>query len=84
MSIQDVPRGGYGLVDSEKTVAIREIDGKNYSVVMCWSGGDPEHDTDRYYDIFDDTGRCINEGEPWHDDGLGIPTAEEIQTLVQR
>tara|TARA_A100000172_G_scaffold11578_1_gene6160 strand:- start:129 stop:284 length:156 start_codon:yes stop_codon:yes gene_type:complete len=51
---------------------------------MCWSGGDPEHDTDRYYDIFDDTGRCINEGEPWHDDGLGIPTAEEIQTLVQR
>lgn len=35
------------------------------------------NDAEVFYD-FEYQGRCINLGEPWFDDGLGIPSKEEI------
>ena len=35
------------------------------------------NDAEAFYD-FEYQGRCINLGEPWFDDGEGIPSKEEI------
>ena len=57
------------------------IDGKMISVHMCWSGDNPYSDPDRFYDLYDDGGLCLNEGEPWMDDGRGPPTFSEVKEM---
>lgn len=64
--------------------AVYTINNKQYQVVLCWQGKEPEDDSDRFYDVFDSNGICLNEGDPWHDDGAGIPTAEDVATLLPR
>jgi len=60
-------------------VAKYVIHGRKVEVDLCWQGDDPESDGDRFYDLYDEKGFCLNEGEPWHDDGRGVPTKEEIE-----
>lgn len=47
-------------------------------VYKCWSGDSPEGDDSLFYDLFDAHGLCLNEGEPWMDDGMGPPTYDEV------
>jgi hypothetical protein len=61
-----------GKLHSE-TVASYVIDNREVDVVLCWQGKEPEDDPDR---------ACLNEGEPWHDDGRGHPTADDVATLL--
>jgi|TARA_Y100000289_G_C3806543_1_gene91624 hypothetical protein len=63
--------------------ATYSIAGKPVYVVLCWQGKNPEDDPDRFYDIFDNNGICLNLGEPWHDDDRGVPSACEIETLFE-
>mgnify|MGYP003120416590 FL=1 len=70
-----------GKLHSE-TVASYMIDNREVDVVLCWQGKEPEDDPDRFYDVFDRYGACLNEGEPWHDDGRGHPTADDVATLL--
>ena len=62
----------------QKTVARHAVNGRTIEVDLCWQGDNPEHDEQRFYDIYDSYGNCLNEGNPWHDDGLGAPTVEEL------
>ncbi len=64
-----------------KTVARFMVDGRELFVVLNWSGATPEGDPDRFYDIFDSSGTCLNEGEPWHDDGSGAPTKSDLMEV---
>lgn len=64
------------------TVRTYCIDGLVVSVDMCWKGDDPEADGDRFYDIYDSEGNCLNLGDPWHDDGEGPPSQEDVEWLV--
>jgi len=42
-----------------------------------------EDDPDRYYDMFCfHTGRLLNPGDPWHDNGDGVPSKEDIAILL--
>ena len=42
------------------------ISGHRVTVVACWDG-EWWSDKDRFYDLFDETGRHLNEGDPWYD-----------------
>ena len=64
--------------------AVYTINQKQYAVVLCWQGKEPEDDPDRFYDVFDMDGLCLNEGEPWHHDDSGIPTADDVATFLVR
>ena len=65
-----------------KRVASYQIDGQRVDVILCWSGDNPELDANRFYEFFNEAGKWLNEGEPWHDDGQGIPSASEIQSTL--
>jgi hypothetical protein len=68
-----------------ETVATYYINVTPYHVIMCWQGKDPAEDTDLFYDIYAGSGVhriCLNLGEPWHDDGSGIPTYEDIAAYI--
>ncbi len=56
-------------------VATYIINSSPLEVYKCFthSGNDAE----AFYDL-EYQGRCINLGEPWFDDGEGIPSKEEI------
>jgi hypothetical protein len=58
------------------------IGGAVIDVDMCWEGDTPSEDPGRFYDFYDSKGNCLNEGNPWHDDGKGIPTQAEVECLV--
>mgnify|MGYP001132870119 FL=1 len=62
-----------------ETVASYVINNKQVDVVLCWQGKEPEEDKDRFYDLYDNNGNCLNEGEPWHDDGGGIPSEVDVR-----
>ena len=59
-------------------VATYTVGGKVIDIELCWAGDDPALDKDRFYDFYDDRGSCLNEGEPWHDDDLGVPSYEDV------
>ena len=61
-----------------ETVATYTINGQRVDVDLCWEGKEPEQDSDRFYDLYDKDGNCLNEGNPLHDDGEGVPTIELI------
>jgi len=63
-----------------RTVATYRIFDKKICVDLCWQGDNPEDDLDRFYDFYDSEGVFLNEGNPWHDDGKGIPNRR--QTLA--
>jgi hypothetical protein len=65
-----------------ETVACYSVKGKRVDVDLCWKGKDPEDDPDRFYDLYDEHGICLNEGEPWHDDGSGTPTVDDVATFL--
>ena len=65
-----------------ETIARYLIDGQYYFVTVNWLGKTLADDPDHFYDIFDSHGTCLNEGEPWHDDGQGRPTYEDVATLL--
>ena len=45
------------------------------NVHACYEG-----DELQYYDLFDDdTGKCLNLGDCWYDDGDGEPTLKELE-----
>jgi hypothetical protein len=60
-------------------VAEYEIYGRKVDVYLCWQGDDPGEDRDRFYDLFDEEGFCLNEGTPWHDDDEGVPSKELVE-----
>ena len=66
-----------------ETIASYVINNKPVNVVICWQGKEPEADRDRFYDIFDSSGACLNEGEPWHDDGEGVPSEMDVREALQ-
>ena len=63
-------------------VARYTIDGRHYYVTMCWEGKEPSEDPDSFYDIYNEHGACINIGEPWHNDGQGVPTHDDVVTML--
>lgn len=64
-------------------VARYTIDGRYYYVTMCWQGNEPTDDPDLFYDLYDEHGVCLNIGEPWHHDGRGLPTHDDVSALVK-
>ena len=66
-----------GKLHSE-VVAQYKIGARTIDVQLCWQGKEPEHDSDRFYDFYDERGTWLNEGSPWHDDGDGVPSYEEV------
>ena len=59
----------------QQTVATYIIENAELEVVQCYPNGTDDEGV--FYDLYH-AGQCINLGEPWHDDGQGIPTKEEI------
>tara|TARA_Y100000401_G_C8277545_1_gene201647 strand:- start:576 stop:758 length:183 start_codon:yes stop_codon:yes gene_type:complete len=59
-----------------KTVAVYNIKGKEVEVVEC--GSEP----DLYYDVYVD-GLHLNAGEPWHENGEGVPSSNEIEGVLE-
>ena len=45
-------------------VATYEIDGRKVDVVGCWDDQTP--DFFDFYDLYDEHGTCLNEGDPWY------------------
>ena len=66
----------------QEAVATYLVKGRSISVVLCWSGKEPASDSDRFYDFYDSDGACLNLGEPWHDDGEGVPSQADVEWLV--
>jgi hypothetical protein len=65
-----------------ETVAVYTISNKRYGIDLCWQGDSPDLDKDRFYDIYDERGHCLNLGNPWHDDGNGIPSKLEVKEIL--
>ena len=66
-----------------KHVVVYKIRGQRVAVDLNWQGEKPEDDPDRFYDLYDaDTGDCLNQGDPWHDDDEGIPSIEDVTELL--
>ena len=61
-----------------------KVGGRWVDVQLCWQGKEPENDDDRFYDLYDERGVCLNEGSPWHDDGDGVPSFAEVKEMVDR
>jgi hypothetical protein len=57
---------------------------RRVNVVLNWTFGmRAENDPDRYYDMFcSHTGRLLNPGDPWHDNGDGVPSKEDVAVLL--
>tara|TARA_Y100000004_G_C8663133_1_gene306105 strand:+ start:38 stop:343 length:306 start_codon:yes stop_codon:yes gene_type:complete len=57
---------------------------RRVNVVLNWKFGiRAEDDPDRYYDMFcSHTGRLLNPGDPWHDNGDGVPSKEDVAVLL--
>ena len=70
-----------GKLHSE-VVAQYKIGARTIDVQLCWQGKEPENDDDRFYDFYDEHGTCLNEGHPWHDDGDGVPSYEEVASVA--
>lgn len=51
---------------------------KVYDVYGCWDKDTPENKFD-FYDIYDEDGFCINEGEPFYT----FPTFEDLQDYLE-
>lgn len=66
-----------------ETVASYEIKGKRVDVDLCWKGKDPKEDKDRFYEMYDEHGICLNLGEPWHDDDRGVPTHGDVSAMIE-
>jgi|TARA_Y100000296_G_C4973588_1_gene157118 hypothetical protein len=66
----------------QDTVATYTINGQRIDVDLCWQGKGPKQDDDRFYDLYDKDGTHLNEGEPLHDDGEGVPTVEAITDIL--
>jgi len=67
-----------------ETIARYLIDGQYYFVTVNWEGKALADDPDSFFDIFDQHGACLNLGEPWHNDGQGRPTYEDVSALVNK
>ena len=59
----------------QQLVATYIIENAEVQVIQCSPNGTADEDV--FYDLYH-AGQCINLGEPWYDDGQGIPTKEEI------
>ncbi len=69
---------------ARETVRTYQIGDQSVDVELNWEGKEPENDCNRFYDIFDShTGECLNEGEPWYDDGDGVPSKEDVASLLE-
>ena len=65
-----------------KHVVTYDIDGQHVEIDLCWKGEVPEQDADRFYDLFDENGVCLNTDEPFYDDDEGVPTIETITEFI--
>ena len=61
-----------------------KVGGRTVDIELCWQGKEPEDDNDRFYDLYDEHGVCLNEGSPWHDDGDGVPSYAEVKEMLDR
>jgi len=68
----------YGSSFHNECIAKYWVGGRFVFVHKCWSGDNAADDEDLFYDLFDSAGMCLNEGEPWHDDGDGPPTWDDV------
>ena len=53
------------------------IDGREIDVYGCWDGETPENEYD-FYDIYDQDGICLNEGDPWFEK----PTEADVEEYL--
>jgi hypothetical protein len=60
-------------------VAKYRIRGRWYEVVGCWDKDTPENTFD-FYDLYDDAGNCLNEGNPYYQ----LPTRMEVRDMVEQ
>jgi hypothetical protein len=68
-----------------RTVATYYIFGERFHVELCWQGTNPDKDPDRFYEIYARSGAnsiCLTLGDPWHDDGSGVPTYEDVASYA--
>lgn len=61
-----------------ENVATYTQNGKKIEIDLCWEGQEPKNDKGRFYDFYDEQGECLNLGEPWYDDGEGIPKQADV------
>ena len=52
--------------------------GRKYNIFGCWDKETPEYEFD-FYDVHDEHGTCINEGEPFWE----FPSYDELREYVQ-
>ena len=62
----------------QENVASYVKNGKRIEIDLCWEGPDPKEDADRFYDFYNEEVECINLGDPWHDEGEGIPKEADV------
>ena len=67
-----------------EVVAKYKVGARTIDVQLCWQGKEPENDDDRFYDLYDEHGVCLNEGSQWHDDGDGVTSFAEVKEMVDR
>ena len=65
-----------------EVVAQYRVGARTIDVQLCWQGKVADLDKDRFYDFYDEHGTCLNEGSPWHDDGDGVPSYEEVASVA--
>ena len=60
-------------------LATYHIGNGKYHVFGCWDEETPEYEFD-FYDVHDEKGNCINEGDPFYE---GLPTRDEVKALLK-
>ena len=70
------------MSDHQEAVQSIETTSGRIDAVLHWQGKEPEDDTGRYLDLYDQHGNCINEGEPWHFEGGVVPSKAAMRIFV--
>tara|TARA_R100000951_G_C2529696_1_gene146026 strand:+ start:288 stop:521 length:234 start_codon:yes stop_codon:yes gene_type:complete len=68
---------------SQKVATYKLDNGKIIDVYECYTLIHKDNITKKrvdYYDLFHN-GNCINLGETWYDDGQGLPTRVEVNSV---
>ena len=61
-----------------ETVETFIIKDRKYDVVGCWGSETPENEYE-FYDLYDEDGNCLNEGDPWYE----RPTEQDVEQYLK-
>jgi len=61
-----------------ENIAIYYIFGKKYYIIGCWDNDTPKNKFD-FYDVDDENGNCINEGNPFYN----FPSYNELREFIE-